>query len=439
MTPPARLTDWTSLPEQDRGAALAQSRHRLATIGRALRAVVEDYPARQPSSGLLNGLPYVVKDMIATGAGAPNWGCAEPIDASPGISPLVEQLDAAGACLIGSADMTELAYEPSGMNAARGSVFNPWNFDAIPGGSSSGSAALVASGCCFVALGSDTGGSVRIPAHCCGITALKPTYGRLSVAGTMPLAPSLDTIGIMARSAADIAQVDHALADVPRPDLNASRLTLLEDAFAASDGEIAELCRGAVSVLSQQGLSVASEGGFPEDADMHVLTLMQAEAAQTHRERIDDPRIDAMLRRRLQKGLSITPAEQCIAMDARDRLRTEFVDRYLGDASVAVLPVIPLPTPLVNQVDPASRHFSAKTLYSLSRFTRFVNYFGCPVVAFPVGFDRRGLPVALQLVGRAGTDRVLLQIAQRFQAVTDWHGRVPDAIAKMIAADGVAA
>src|SRR5581483_4385144 len=119
----------------------------------------------------------------------------------------------AGASLIATATMTELAYEPSGM--ARRHALNPWRFDAIPGGSSTGSAILVAAGCCFAALGSDTGGSVRIPAHCCGITALKPTYGKIPLDGAMALAPSLDTVGIFARSAADLALLWPIISDDP--------------------------------------------------------------------------------------------------------------------------------------------------------------------------------------------------------------------------------
>ena len=114
-----------------------------------------------------------------------------------GTSDLLERLDAAGADLIGFTNMTELAYEPSGFNATRGRVKNPWSLDYISGGSSSGSAAAVASGAVVAALGSDTGGSVRIPAHACGITAWKPTHGAVSARGTMPLAPTLDTIGLL--------------------------------------------------------------------------------------------------------------------------------------------------------------------------------------------------------------------------------------------------
>lgn len=439
MPSPARLTDWTSLSETGRQAALAQSHRRLASLGRMLRAVVHDFPLRPSVEGPLGGLPYVVKDMIGTGVAAAGWGCAAPIDDALDVSPVVARLNAAGACLIGTAEMTELAYEPSGINPARGGALNPWNKDAVPGGSSSGSAVLVASGCCFVALGSDTGGSVRIPAHCCGITALKPTFGRFPLDATMPLAPSLDTIGIMARSAADVALVDRVLTGAAPGVGGRIALTMMEDAFAASDPEIAAICRAALDVFRRQGLDVVCRSGFPDEADVHVLTVMQAEASRTHRARIDDPRLDATLRKRLGKGLAIAAEHQQAAADARHPLRDDFIARFLEGGKIAVSPVMPILTPRRSDVDPQFPTFSAKTLYALSRFTRFVNYFGLPAVAFPVGFDRSGLPVALQLIGRPDDDQLLLGLAQQLQAVTDWHARVPTAIASMIANEGVAA
>lgn len=439
MATSARLTDWTSLSEHGRQAALLQSRRRLTSIGRRLRAVVRDFPARQPISGSLSGLPYVVKDMIGTGLAPASWGCAEPVEMALDVSPVVTRLNAAGACLIGAAEMTELAYEPSGTNPARGGVLNPWNRDAVPGGSSSGSAALVASGCCFVALGSDTGGSVRIPAHCCGVTALKPTFGRFPLNATMSLAPSLDTIGIMARSAVDIALVDRALTDAPHWAERPASLIVMEDALTASDPDIATICRAALDVFRRRGVKVDSRSGFPDEADMHVLTVMQAEAALTHRARMDDPRIDATLRRRLAKGLTIAAEHRQAAIEAKSRLRDEFVSRFLAEKAIAVLPVMPVQTPWRSDVDPQSHTFSAKTLYALSRFTRFVNYFGLPAVAIPAGFDQRGLPVALQLIGRPDDDQLLLGLAQQFQAVTDWHARVPAAVAPLIANEGVTA
>jgi aspartyl-tRNA(Asn)/glutamyl-tRNA(Gln) amidotransferase subunit A len=344
-------------------------------------------------------------------------------------APVISRFDGAGASLIGTAEMTELAYEPSGINPNRGNVLNPWHADYVPGGSSSGSAALVAAGCCYGALGSDTGGSVRIPAHCCGVSGLKPSWGRIPVEGTMPLAPSLDTIGLMARGAADLALLWTALTEetVSCPSAVASGV-VLQDAFDQSDPEIAEICRAAIGILRQSGLRIVSRKGFPDEADKNCLLVMQAEAARTHRVRLSDDRIDAALRQRLEKGLVVSSDQLSLALEIREGLCEQFLAKQFGDADVMLLPVMPIRTPRVTEVDPASPDFRARTLYALSRFTRFVNYLRLPALAVPVGFDRRGLPVGLQFIGRPGDDAFLLGLGMTLQAETDWHSRVPATI-----------
>jgi Asp-tRNA(Asn)/Glu-tRNA(Gln) amidotransferase A subunit family amidase len=431
-TATARFPDWCSLSELGRTAALEQCRRRLAHLGRKLHAVEHIYHAEAPHEGPLSGLPYVAKDMFATGRSEPSWGCSTPQAPALRRASVIDRLDRAGASLIGTATMTELAYEPSGI--ARRGALNPWSFDCVPGGSSTGSAILVASGCCFAALGSDTGGSVRIPAHCCGITALKPGYGKIPLDGAMALAPSLDTFGAFARGAADLALLWPSICGEP---LAASeklpRAVVLQDAFEASDAEIARVCRGAVAVLVDSGMRIAEISGFSEEADLHALTVLLAEAAREHRARVDDPSIDAMLRKRIAKGLLITDEELAVAIAARGQLRDQFILSCLGGAGAAILPVMPIKTPQVKEVDPASAQFNPRVLYAMSRFTRFVNYLGLPALAVPAGFDDRGMPVGLQLIGRPGSEATLLQIAVRLQERTDWHGRVPLAIASEIA------
>ncbi|MGB7223894.1 MAG: amidase, partial [Bradyrhizobium sp.] len=402
----ARLPDWSSLSGLGRTAALEQCRRRLAHIGRMLHAVEHIYPAEAARQGPLSGLPYVAKDMFATGRSQPSWGCSTPQAPALPRASVIDRLDQAGASLMGTAVMTELACEPSGFT--RRGALNPWNFDCIPGGSSTGSAILVASGCCFAALGSDTGGSVRMPAHCCGVTALKSGYGKISLDGAMALAPSLDSFGIFARSAADLALLwpivsGDWLARTEKP----RKVVVLQDAFGASDVEIAEVCRGAVALLAESGLTIEARSGFPEEADRHALTVLLAEPAREHRERIDDPATDVMLRKRLGKGLSISDQDLTSALAARDALRDQFILSCLGEDRVAVLPVMPISTPQVNEVDPASAHFNPRVLYALSRFTRFVNYLGLPALAVPAGFDSGGMPVGLQLIGRPGSEALL--------------------------------
>jgi aspartyl-tRNA(Asn)/glutamyl-tRNA(Gln) amidotransferase subunit A len=427
MNAAARFPDWGSLSDSDRVAALEQSKARLAGVGRELHAVKQVLPSEALARGPLGGMPYVAKDMIATGTVAPSWGCSEPMTLALPRASVIDRMEQAGARLIGTAVMTELAYEPSGL--VRGGALNPWDADAIPGGSSTGSAILVASGCCFAALGSDTGGSVRIPASCCGVAGLKPSYGRLPVDGTMPLAPSLDTIGIMTRSAADLALIWPSISgERSTPVAEELSGTVLTDAFEASDPQVREICRNAIGVLAEAGLSIEARPGFPEQADQNALLVLQAEAARQHKERMDDPRIDATLRKRLRKGLAISDEALGAALEARDELRRDFLSNYLGESSVALLPVMPIATPGIAEVDPGSVNFNPRTLYALSRFTRFVNYLGLPALAVPAGFDTRGLPVGLQIVGRPGSDALLLEIGIVLQARTDWHGRVPSGV-----------
>jgi aspartyl-tRNA(Asn)/glutamyl-tRNA(Gln) amidotransferase subunit A len=432
----ARFPDWSSLPASGREAAIAQARQRLKTVGRKLNATVHEIDGSCSVDGALGGMPYVAKDMIATGVVPPSCGCAEPLEAVGKPAAVIERLRQAGGCLIGTAEMTALAYEPSGINAVRGNVRNPWNEELIPGGSSSGSAALVASGCAFAALGSDTGGSVRIPAHCCGVTGLKPTWGALPLDGAMPLSPSLDTIGVFARGAADLAMVWQALGGEPDASRTISAV-VLEDAFGESDAEVAQLCRNAIAQLD---IPVTGRAGFPKEADERVLLVMQGEAARVHRDRLEDARVDAVLRKRLAKGLSIEDGALAEMVAGRVAARQNFIAAFLGEASVALLPVMPIKTPRVAETDPSSPDFKARTLYALSRFTRFVNYLGLPALALPAGFDSRGMPVGLQIVGRPNSESLLIALAASFQSRTDWHGRVPTAIASDIAAEkGLAA
>src|SRR3954466_11906673 len=235
-----RIPDWSALD------ATARRRRREAArpLATALDPVLNAFAQIDTSSrsltpaGRLGGVPYAAKDLFQTSSHRPGGGFPEAIDLGiVGTSDLLEHLDAGGADLIGFTNMTELAYEPSGFNATRGRVKNPWSLDYISGGSSSGSAAAVASGAVVAALGSDTGGSVRIPAHACGITAWKPTHGAVSARGTMPLAPSLDTVGLLARSAADMLPLARIMAELPSSH-PVTRAVLLNDIVAQSDPAI---------------------------------------------------------------------------------------------------------------------------------------------------------------------------------------------------------
>ncbi len=389
---------------------------------------------RLPSvDGNLGGLPYAAKDIFRTASHRPTGGLATPTDvAIDGDTDLLAQLDRSGARRVGFTALTELAYEPSGYNHARGRVRNPWNPDFVAGGSSSGSAAAVASGSVVVALGSDTAGSLRIPAHCCGVTAWKPTHGIVSCTGAMPLAPSLDTIGLLARSASDMPEVVHILIGDDRPPAGSiERVAAIADCFDAADLPVRRACLQGVDSIAASGARLERRTSLAEIEAIgaHALVVLQAQAARVHRARIEDPNISALLRKRLAKGLAVDDATLAASLSARETLAREFMARVFGATDAIVLPVMAIRVPRAVETDPASDKFSASTLYALSRFTRFVNMLGFPAVAFPVGFDDRGLPVGLQIVGRPQSDRALLALAQAVQDRNDWHARVPAAIA----------
>jgi aspartyl-tRNA(Asn)/glutamyl-tRNA(Gln) amidotransferase subunit A len=382
----------------------------------------------------LGGLPYAAKDLFHTLSHRPGGGFGDGLDLGiVGTSDLLEHLDAAGADLIGFTNMTELAYEPSGFNATRGRVKNPWNLDFISGGSSSGSAAAAASGAVVAALGSDTGGSLRIPAHACGVTAWKPTHGVVSARGTMSLAPTLDTIGLLARSAEDMMLLVRVMTELPSSQ-PVQRAVLLQDIVAESDPAIQRVVADAVAALAGAGVAIENRPALAavEAIDRHAMIVMQAESAREHRARIDDAAVAPVLRRRLAKGLEIADAVLAESIDARQRLVHDFEEQVLAGNDVAVLPVMAILTPSAAECDPASERFSPRTLYALSRFTRFVNMLGFPAVALPAGFDDRGLPIGVQIVGRSGCDLALLELVRHVQSKTDWHGRIPTAIAHLV-------
>jgi aspartyl-tRNA(Asn)/glutamyl-tRNA(Gln) amidotransferase subunit A len=365
-------------------------------------------------------------------------GCGFTRDLAPrveGFSDLLERLTGAGADLLAFTGMTELAYEPSGFNKSLGRVRNPWNLDFVSGGSSSGSAAAVASGAVVAALGSDTGGSLRIPAHACGVTAWKPTYGLVSAAGAMALAPSLDTIGLLARSAKDILLLAPFLggrataAEAPR------RAVVPDDVVAECDPAIRRCLADAVAAIEAAGVAVERRPALMlalEAIDRHALIVMQGESARHHRSLLDGDALAPVLRKRLAKGLEITDEMLAESVTARERLVRQFEAEVLSRDVVVVLPVMPITTPRADRCDPASDRFSARTLYALSRWTRFVNMLGLPAVAMPAGFDDNRMPVGVQIVGRAGADFALLDLVQNVQAITSWHARVPDAVAHLV-------
>jgi aspartyl-tRNA(Asn)/glutamyl-tRNA(Gln) amidotransferase subunit A len=429
----ARIPDWSDLDSRAQARRREASRAHASALAPLVNAFVEitpSAPSRAP--GPLGGLPYAAKDMFRAPTREPGCGVgfASGIE---GFSDPLERFTDAGADLVGFTCMTELAYEPSGFNATSCRVRNPWNLDFIAGGSSSGSAAAVASGAVVAALGSDIGGSLRIPAHACGVTAWKPSHGLVSTRGAMPLAPTLDAVGLLGRSAGDLLLLTpymglSATAEASR------RAIVADDVAAESDPAIQRCLAEAVGAIEAAGVAVERRPALRalEAIDRHALIVLQGESARRHRPALENETLAPALRRRLEKGLEISDETLAASVNARDRLVQEFDEQVLPGSDVLILPVMPIVTPTADRCDPTSDCFSARTLYALSRWTRFVNMLGFPAVAMPAGFDDNGMPVGIQIVGRAGADFALLDLARRVQAITSWHARVPHAVAHLI-------
>jgi aspartyl-tRNA(Asn)/glutamyl-tRNA(Gln) amidotransferase subunit A len=437
MSDNARFSDWVALDKPTQSVVAATAIDRARRLEPRLRAFVEiQRPDIAPSSsGSLAYLPYAAKDLIVAPQHKPHCGLADVLDFGlNGYADVLRLLDDAGACRVGFTAMTELAYEPSGYNAVCAYPRNPWNLDFITGGSSSGSAVAVTSGAATIALGSDTGGSIRIPSHCTGATGWKPSWGAVSVTGALPLAPFLDCVGLLARSAADLAPAAMVLAATVAPQRAIESVVVLADALRGAVPSVRKPCQNGIDAIQACGVALSHVEGLQAmlAIDAHAMIVMQGEAARVHAGRLEHAAISPVLRKRIAKGLTIDDATLAANRAARSQLVKDFEEQVLGNADAAILPVMAIRTPPLSEADPASPTFSARQLYELSSYTRFVNMLGFPAVSIPVGFDDRGLPVALQMVGRAGSDFALIALAVRVQGKTDWHGRIPSAISDLL-------
>ena len=381
MTNSARFLDWAALDKPTQTIAAATAIERACQLEPRLHAFVEIQrpDIAPPANGSLAFIPYAAKDLFVAPKHRPKGGLADGLDFGlNGYADVLRRLDEAGACRVGFTAMTELAYEPSGYNAVSTYPRNPWNFDFITGGSSSGSAVAVASGSAVIALGSDTGGSIRIPSHCTGVTGWKPSWGAVSAAGALPLAPFLDCVGLLARCAADLAPAAAVLAAGVAPQNAIERVVVLADALGGAEPSVRNACQNGIDAIQACGVAIAQVEGLAaiKAIDAHAITVMQGEAARFHASRLDHPAISPVLRRRLAKGLTIDDATLAASRAARPRLVKEFEEHILGNADAAILPVMAIRTPPLAEVDPASPTFSARQLYELSGIHPLREYAG---------------------------------------------------------------
>jgi aspartyl-tRNA(Asn)/glutamyl-tRNA(Gln) amidotransferase subunit A len=406
-----------------------QALRRAERLNPALRAFVSLGSAAH-GTGPLAGLPVAIKDCVESAGRAPSCGLARAPGATPEAdAPILARLKETGAAITGFTALTALAYEPSGENPEQGRPLNPWHAERVCGGSSSGSAVAVAAGIVPVALGTDTGGSLRIPAQCCGVSAWKSSHGAIDDAGVMPLAPSLDTVGFLGRAASDLLAIHDALG--LKPETNTiKRIGVARDLLAACDPDIQRAVSAMETALSDRGLITGDVAlaDLIAHCDGPVFTVMQSEAYATNRALIESGRLDPVLEGRLSKGSNLTNPQVRAARVALAGRAAFALETIFAGCDAVLLPVMRIRTPRIAECQPASPGFSPRTLYALSALTRWVNGLGFPAVALPAEADRDGLPIALQLVARPGWDRALLQCAAHIQNGTDWHRRLPSAM-----------
>nr|WP_255592447.1 amidase [Bordetella sp. BOR01] len=403
--------------------------------------------------GLLGGMPLAHKDLLHRVGRMAGYGMAQAAGPASFDATVLRRFDQADALHLARLHMTELAFDPSGTNAMAGHCRNPWSATRIPGGSSSGSAAVVAAGAVDGALGSDTGGSIRIPAALCGVTGLKPTFGLVSRAGAMSLSATHDHLGPIARSARDCALMLQAIAGHDIADAGSVAAPRSDDYAGSLDAPVARLRIGVPqgyftaglhpgirAVIDQSiasfrllGADIREVPDFPYDAVNALAILMIRAEATALYEGLLRPQAPATLgdftRARLQEGAPIPATLYLQALALRGPLLLRFAQTVLADVDVLLAPVFPLPTPRIDAFDTMNAQ-SQLLRGELTRLTRPVNYLGLPSLSLPGGAcapdDEPGeLPVGFQLIGRPYSEALLLRLGHAFQKATTWHLRRP--------------
>ena len=397
--------------------------------------------------GPLHGLPIAVKDIFDTRGVRTTAGSKILRDRVPDHdATVVARLRRAGAVLIGKANMHEFSYGVTSDNPHYGPVRNPWDPRRIPGGSSGGSGAAVAASLCAASLGSDTGGSIRIPAAACGVVGLKPTYGRVSRHGAVPFAWSLDHVGPIARTAEDAALMLNVLAGRDAKDRTSSRRPVPDYAralrapvrglrlgiprnffFEHVDPEILSAVRAAIQALERLGArSVPVSLPHLEHCAAAAAQITLVEAASYHernlRVRAQDYGDDVRLR--LYAAGNFLATDYVKSQRARTLLRQAMAEAF-KQADVIVTPTLPAFPPPIKEYFVRSGDMREHVIDAFIRFNNPFNLTGLPAVSVPCGFGSAGLPVGLQIVGKPFDEAGVLRLAHAYQTQTDWHKKRP--------------
>jgi aspartyl-tRNA(Asn)/glutamyl-tRNA(Gln) amidotransferase subunit A len=420
----------------------------MASARRAEKQFLRRGSSRAKNSPLL-GIPIALKDNIWTRGIRSTAGSKilhEFIPAED--STVARKLARAGAVLLGKTNLNEFAYGITGSNAHYGPVHNPWAQDRISGGSSSGSAAAIAAGLCAGSVGTDTGGSIRVPSALCGTVGLKPTFGRVSVFGVMPLSPSFDHVGPLARSVADAAillgliagrdALDPASSPKPAEDFRGALRKPLrkfrlgrprELYWEKLDPEVRRAAEAAVRDLEKHG-AVVSEVSLPhlKDSLAAATDISSAEIFHVHNAAGYFPsrasEYGDSVRQRIAAGESVPAHRYLAGLDVHKRLLAEF-DAAFQSVDAIVAPTLPVAAPAIGaefvQID--GEQFGVRP--AIVGHCRPGNFTGLPAISVPCGFTSEGLPVGLQLIGRAFDEATLLRIAYSYERANDWPARHP--------------
>jgi aspartyl-tRNA(Asn)/glutamyl-tRNA(Gln) amidotransferase subunit A len=395
--------------------------------------------------GPLHGIPIALKDNILT-AGIPTTAGSKILkDFIPKAdAAVVRRLRSAGAILIGKTNLSEFAYGATTNNVFFGPTLNPWDTQRTPGGSSGGSAAAVAACMASASLGTDTGGSIRIPSALCGIVGLKPTFGRVSRYGVVPLAESFDHVGPLARTVADAAiilrsiagydSLDAASIRKPVPNYSQSlkmrlghpRLGLPKQYyFEDLDEEVRSAVETATHCFQRLG-ALLLEVSLPHVAESSEPSTQAAFAEATSYHQLSgyfpgrNEEYGQDVRERLETGAKVLAIDYLKAFEIRRLLRNDFNEAFASvDAILA--PTVPIPAPRSREKFVEINSHCEPVRSALIRLNRPQNFTGLPAISVPCGFTRTGLPIGIQIIGRAFDETTVLRLAHAYEEATEWH------------------
>lgn len=440
LTDQRDLAKSREISASDLAAACYQQIERLNPILNAFITVMplgKEEPSVNGSMPLF-GIPVAVKDLYDTKGVRTTGGSkffSERIPQDDAFT--LQKIKNAGAQIVGKTNTHEIALGVTNNNPHFGACRNPWDITRTPGGSSGGSAVAVATGMALTALGTDTGGSIRIPAALCGVVGLKPTYGRVSLRGILPLSWNLDHAGPITRKVEDAAlmlqvmggydELDPTSVKTLPGDYSSHLRDTMKERKAAlavgtfieevTDPEVLEAVHQAAKVLEEQGVLITELNvDFLRDAAQANAIMTQADAAAFHQERLRDHPdwFGADVRQRLEIGARFTSSEYALAR----RIQTEAKRRcelLFEDYDVLILPTVPIPAPVLEGENAVER------ARLLTRFTAPFNLTGLPALSVPCGFSKEGLPIGLQIVSRAWNESGVLRAGYSYQQATEWH------------------